>query len=199
MANDISTVVLDRASTWKATAMRYAKKIWHFASKRAKRHPIIGLVLAAFSLLDPEDLADLIGKIETATGRNFTNIDDLIRLMMKSESISGVIADLVNSKVPGNEGVMQYSPELTKAISPKVRTVLLSRQSERVAKLDKVAPLSYSSSLPDQTEATQVIRRIQSAFGVRGQQSTLDLHAALRAFVNTPSGDIKESLGFLGV
>jgi hypothetical protein len=151
----------------------------------------------ALSFLDPNDIADLISKIEKAVGKDFTKLDDLIRFMMRSESLSGVITDIVNTKVPGDSGVFQFAPELSAGVSEKVRQVLIARQSARSVALDKKAPLSYSSSIDDQRESAEIVKRVRSMFGVRGKQATLELHDALRAFVNTPRGDVEETLSYL--
>jgi hypothetical protein len=172
-----------------------SKSVWKYSSKLARKWPIGFAILEGYQLLTSEEAQKVFEEIKSATGQDFKSINDMMNAIQKDVNIENVAADYINRRMPSREQMADLIPEaLRKFVDPKRLAVLRARWDARRHTLDNIATI-HTAKTPDELELRMAtIKAVSQIFGVSDPSNLRSIHSTLRAFVNTDSASISNTL-----
>jgi hypothetical protein len=191
MADMFSASMLEDAIK---SAQKLVARGYKIGGTLAKRHPVSALVLFAIAQMGVEEWAESLLEIEKATAKPVTDMQTLVKDMRNDVNYARLVADKVNAMMPSAGYLRDMLPnEMPEALDATLK-VLEQRWSKRRGKLDSASLVEYDGSIADRQLNIATVQAISATFGLRGSQNIMDLHSALRAFVNTKSEDVKAAV-----
>lgn len=179
------------------SAKQLAAKSYKFGANLGKRYPVSALVLFAIAQMGVEEWAESILEIETASGKPIKDMRSLVADMKSDVNYARLVADKVNGGMPSASTLRELIPGGLSAEMDDLIRVLEERFIKRRTRLDNTSVVQYDQTDVDQQLSISTIQAVSATFGLRGTRNVMDLHANLRAFVNTSSDDVRRGLAII--
>jgi hypothetical protein len=178
---------------YSSAAANLIKKGWRMTTALAEKHPVVATILANLAFLGEDKAAEVIADMTTKTDSDIVPLESLVGDLVVDENLQNVLADSI-AKVVGYDKFLANVPgKISRAIPENTKTALKELMERRRALLDMESVVRYEPTATDQELAVETLNVIGNYFGARSERQIIELHRALRAFVNTSSDDIAET------
>jgi hypothetical protein len=185
------------ALRYKDEAIALIRSGWKFANAVAKRHPLVTTILANLAFLDPDVVESIVQSSLKATGQDDAKpLDDIVRDLVVDETLQQELADKITTATGYDSFISQVPKAISAKIPDRTKEVLRMRAEKR-----KAPPIPFTMKYePSQQEtAVKTLKVIGSYFGARSVRQIMDLHAALRSFVESDPADIEETAKLIDI
>jgi ribosomal protein S17E len=170
---------------------------WEWVGKKAEQHPWIASTLEIFTLFSDDEAEEAMEDISRATNTKFETMKQLVETMQTDSNVQHLVLDSLGARLKHGQ-LYRTIPKRFRAENVKrVAKILSDRWSNRRELLDDKAIVTKPESEAAYLLQIQTIKTVQQFMGVHNMEATMQLHSALRAFVNTDSKAISTVLGIM--